>query len=74
MLGVSLSAAGASSFLGPGWVLVEGRNRRAASPLQGLLVSLGVKGHFAIVTASGQGWPKRQKHKKFGYGMKSGKI
>lgn len=58
MLRVGLSAAGESKVPSPGRVLVEGRNRRAASPPQGLLLSLGVQGHFATVTASGQGGPE----------------
>lgn len=63
LLGVRLGAAGEPRVLkvpSPGWLLVEvgGWNRRAASPPQGHLLSLGVQGHFAMVTASGQDRPE----------------
>lgn len=59
-LGVGLGAAGELGVSSPGRVLVKvgWRNRRTASPLQGLLLSLGVEGHLATVTASGQDRPE----------------
>lgn len=55
LLGVGKGAAGEPSVSGPGRVMAEvaGRNRRAGSPSQGLLLSLGVEGHVAMVMASG---------------------
>lgn len=60
LLGVGLGAAGELGVPSPGWMLVKvgGRNWRTASPLQGLLLSLGVEGHRATVTASGQDRPE----------------
>ena len=60
LLGVGHGAAGELGVLSPEQVLVEvgGRSWRAASPLQGLLLSLGIKGHVATVTASGQDGPE----------------
>lgn len=61
LLRVGLGAgAGQLRISSPRRVLAEfgGRNRRAASPPQGLLLSLGVEGHVAMVTASGQDRPE----------------
>ncbi len=60
LLGVELGAAVELRVPSPGRVLVQmaGRNRCAASPPQGLLLSLGVEGHLATVTTSGQDRPE----------------
>lgn len=42
---------------------VGGRNWRAASPSQGLLLSLGVKSHVARVAASGNEGPGGQERR-----------
>lgn len=42
---------------------VGGGNRRAASPSQGLLLSLGVEGHVATITASGHDGPEGQERR-----------
>lgn len=62
LLGIRLGAAGELRVWSPGWVLGEvgGRNRRAGSPSQGLLLSLGVEGHVATVMASGHEEPGGQ--------------
>lgn len=54
LVGVGQDPAGQPSVSGPGWVMAEvaGRNRCAGSPPQGLLLSLGVEGHAAMVMAS----------------------
>ncbi len=60
LLGVRPGAAGEPSFSSQGWVLVEVglRNRCAALPSQGLLLSLGVEGHVSTVAASSQDGPE----------------
>lgn len=60
LLRVGLGAAVELKVPSPGRVLVQmgGRNRRAASSPQGLLLSLGVEGHVAMVTTSGQDGPE----------------
>lgn len=60
--GIRPGAAGEPKVLSPGWVLGEvgGRNGRAGSPSQGLLLSLGVEGHVVTVMASGREEPEEQ--------------
>lgn len=41
-------------------VEVGGRNRCAAPPPQGLLLSLGVERHVSMAAASGQVWPEEK--------------
>lgn len=53
LLWVGLGAAG-----DPRWLLVKGMNWSAASPLEGLLLSLGVEGHVPTVKALGQDGPE----------------
>lgn len=57
LLRVGLDTAGEPVVPSPGWVLVEvgWRNRGAASPLQGRLLSLGVEGHVAKVKVEDSG-------------------
>lgn len=58
LLWVRLGTAGDPGVQRPGWLLVEWMNGRAASPPEGLLLSLGVEGHVPTVTASGQDGPE----------------
>lgn len=66
--GIGPGAVGEPRVSSPGGALGEvgGRNGRAGSPLQGLLLSLGVEGHVATAMASGREEPEEQGRRESG--------